>query len=232
MSFTYQFSNEPIGSKVLLSYNTPPLKGYDELNTNNHIYYDYNYGDLCLIYNEIIVMRFPTQIIFVKWAIACSEKVLSFYKNMKPYENKPFYAIENSKNWLVTKKFDNFKVDDGYYNGNYYYYNFFNFHHDQVDESGYQAYHAAMFTSMAASSSKKYVNWSIAAAIRSRFSVGYNNGTKVCENRRKEGIWQENKLKEIISPYIQQYIQQYINLLTIIIIPELSQIIVNYMFVY
>jgi len=164
--------------------------------------YKYFKNKLVLVIEDQIVYELPLKMISVKWAVACAEKCLHIFEKARPNDNRPKKAIEAAKQWIIDQT--NTTAADDVYTAAVY-----------VDDAANAAYSAAYAASRASHASTSAYYAAVAVANSSDINTA-------------EQKWSRNKLKEIVGEYIIDYKNDLKNTLIIHIIPELSDIIINY----
>ena len=181
-----------------------------------------------------IMCELPLKMISVKWAVACAEKVLHIFEKKRPLDNRPRLAIEAAKQWIIDQttgaadtdvvNHDTACAAGAAYSAAIAY--GFGFGDDNaigaVADAAYAAgdaaYASTYYTTRAAVYSTRATVYAAGAD-----SVNVNYFISGHQN------WSRNKLKEIGLEYIFEKMS-IIKILKHLIIPELSDIIIKYVF--
>ena len=87
---SFAFTNQSLSSSVIKSYKDP----YDA-------YQNRYENQLSLIINDVIVEHLDTNLISVRWAIACAKRVLPIFESWNLDDKRPRRAIEVAKLWVL-----------------------------------------------------------------------------------------------------------------------------------
>jgi len=178
---------------------------------------------LVLVLEDQIVYELPLKMISVKWAVACAERCLHIFEEKIPDDNRPRLAIEAARQWIIDPTANAASAaDSAHATANNAY------AAAAVYYAANAAVYAAAYTAYAADAADNiyaavYADYAIANAARAaaRSADAYVDADA-------EQKWSRNKLKEIIGEYLNDYKRDLKNTLIRNIIPELSDIIINY----
>jgi hypothetical protein len=178
---TYVFADKK-GENIKKSYLDP----YLALNNRG------NKFELCIVKDGKTIQVLPTKIIFVKWAIACAQRVLKTFEHKYPNDKKPRQAIEAAKRWLkANKDLERYEAEakeaaDAVDLEN---------EEDLEYEEDYAAFAATYAADAAAGTTIDAVYAAVNAADAAIASVN---------NEENEIMWQKNKFWEIVvDPYFE-----------------------------
>ena len=204
-------------------------KCFDNLYDLYHerIFYQHNNFKykIVLVLENKIMYELPLKIISVKWAVALAEKVLHFFEEKKPLDNRPRLAIEAAKRWIIDQTTD--AADAAAASSAAASYAAAFYAAAALDNN--VASHAAAVASFAASTAAALdhnVDAALSAEVWSSPSFFYSSESEHVNQKN----WSRNKLKEIGLEYLNNYIKDLKNTLKHLIIPEISDIIIKYVF--
>jgi len=188
----------------------------------NDLYDLYEYrsfnNKLVLVLENRIVYELPLIMISVKWAVAWAERCLHFFEEERPDDNRPRLAIEAAKQWIIDPTSNAARVAATASDAAA----------DAAASAAAYAADAATAAAYAAAYADAYyaVNAAFASATAAT-AAAYAANTNASEQE-----WSRNKLivrvKEIVGEYLNDYKSDLKNTLIRNIIPELSDIIINY----
>jgi len=179
------------------------------------LYYDYQYKNkLVLVLENQIVYELPLIMISVKWAVAWAERCLHFFEEERPDDNRPRLAIEAAKQWIIDPTSNAARVAATASDA-------------AVDAANATAVYAAFntYATFAALAAADAAN--AAADAANAAYVAYASDAAYAASAAEQE-WSRNKLKEIVGEYLNDYKSDLKNTLIRNIIPELSDIIINY----
>jgi len=183
--------------------------------------------------------------ISVKWAVACAERCLHFFEKERPNDNRPRLAIEAARQWIIDPIAAVYTVAYAADAADAVYADY---------AADYAAAAAALYAAAAANSADTAANayaartadTASADAARTAYDAAYYAAAAAAYAARTayyaayaaEQKWSRNKLKEIVGEYLNDYRRDLKNTLNVFvltrvrvrvhIIPELSDIIINY----
>jgi len=194
----------------------------------NDLYDLYKYKNfknkLVLVFEDRIVYELPLKIISVKWAVVCAEKCLHIFEKARPKDNRPKKAIEAAKQWIIDQTNATAAAASAAADASSAAYAYSTF----AAYSASSAASAAAFSADAADSDADAAGYAAAAyAYYTAAYAAYAAYSIVATTTEQE--WSRNKLNEIVEEYINNYRRDLKNTLKYLnIIPELSNIIINY----
>ena len=200
----FTFTNKEIGQRVTNE------KCFNDLYDLYDLYECEKFKKLVLVLENRIAYELSLKMISVKWAIACAERSLHFFEEKRPNDNRPRKAIEAAQQWII---------DPTAYNAAY------------IAADANAANDAAYIASCAAYAASYAdidvsVTYYYASAAQAAYTAAQAAYTAAAYANAAEQKWSRNKLKEIVGEYINDYKSDLKN--TLNIIPELSDIIINY----
>ena len=172
---------------------------------------------LVLVFENKIAYELPLKMISVKWAVACAERSLHIFEEKRPLDDRPRLAIEAAKRWIIDPRTD----ASSYYV-------------QSMGAATGPAY-AAAYTAASAGASDgdnaaSYAAFAVAYADNTIAVYYANAGAIYNAAYSDQQNWSRNKLKEIVEEYLNNYRHLLKNTLKHLIIPELSDIIIKYVF--
>ena len=185
--------------------------------------YHYFTNKLVLVLENKIMYELPLKMISVKWAVALAERSLHMFEEKRPLDNRPRLAIEAAKQWINDPTIDTTVASNDSSNSN--------------DATLYNDDVAASYACYAASCAAATAAVDNAAAAVSAAVTNVNVNTAYLYNSNVDNFsiseqqnWSRNKLKEIVEEYLNNYKHLLKNTIKHLIIPELSDIIIKYIF--
>ena len=183
---------------------------------------------LVLVRENKIMYELPLKMISVKWAVALAERSLHFFEEKRPFDNRPRLAIEAAKQWIIDPNIDVVYVNAAYYSADA------ATAYIHTSAAAAAAADSAYAASATAVDSARAANAADDAAADAHIGSDFGSALPRRISRwapprwlsyySYDQNWSRNKLKEIAEEYILK------NTLKHLIIPELSDIIIKYVF--
>ena len=202
----------------------------------DNLYDLYNYrtfkNKLVFCLENKIIYKLPLKMISVKWAVACAEKDLYIFEKHTPFDNRPRLAIEAAKQWIIDQTNSDYSDDAAYassvIDGAAY------CTAPPVAAAAYFAYAAVTYANTDFDFVVAYAHaadsWACDAISSAIYAANADAYADVVTAYSDYQNWSRNKLKEIVEEYLNNYRHLLKNTLKHLIIPELSDIIIKYVF--
>ena len=204
---SFAFTNQSLSSS---DQREPSIKSYkDPYDAYENKLNRVNNQQLSLIINGGIVEYLDTKLISVKWAIACTKRVLPIFEASYQGNNGPRRSIEAAELWVLNAydaTNDATHAINAVYDAAY----------DAADDAAYYVAAAAYYAAHAA---VYYAKYAAKDAANTAFSV----------LRNTEIQWQRFQLKKIIKEHCKYY-KKFTKLLCQRYPPELSSLIISNIF--